>query len=73
MICPYCNKEMKKGYISQQNLFIPLTWYSNEKKGVMYKKNETVKLTAALKGGEVFADYCPECKKIIIDTSTLNV
>ena len=72
MICPYCNKEMKKGYISQQSLFIPLTWFPNKKKGIMYKKSETVKLTASLKGGEVSAFYCGDCEKIIIDTSSLK-
>ena len=33
MNCPYCGKEMEKGYVDQQHLIAPLEWYSAKQEG----------------------------------------
>ena len=70
MICPYCSKEMEKGYIDQAELLHPLEWYSAKREaGVFAKRKNTVRLTC---GGNVAAYRCADCGKILIDESTLK-
>ena len=70
MNCPYCNKEIEKGYIDETDLFHPLEWYpANREIGFFVSKKRNVRLTY---GGNVKAYRCENCKKIIIDESTLN-
>ena len=71
MICPYCNKEMELGYIDQPR-FTPLEWYPANREmafAVIVSKKRNVRLTYK---GTVKAFRCKDCKKIIIDESTLN-
>lgn len=70
MICPYCSKEMEKGYIDQSDFRFPLEWYpAKGETGFFASKKRNVRLTY---GGNVIAYRCEPCKKIIIDESTLS-
>ena len=70
MNCPYCNKEMEKGYIDQTDFRFPLEWYpANRETGIFVSKKRNVRLTYS---ESVKAYRCEYCKKIIIDESTLN-
>jgi len=65
MICPYCNKDLRKGYIS--NYRCNLIWTPEEKVNLpirfIIRKQEVV----LSKYTEATAYYCEECKKCIID------
>ena len=70
MNCPYCNKEMEKGYIDQTDIRFPLEWYpASREKGFFASKKGNVRLTY---GGNVKANRCENCRKIIIDENTLQ-
>ena len=70
MNCPYCNKEMEKGYIDQTDFRCPLVWYPAVREtGFFTSQKKNVRLTYH---GNVTAYRCGNCKKIIIDESTLN-
>lgn len=72
MNCPYCNKEMEKGYIDQTDFRFPLEWYPANREtvfSVIVSKKRNVRLTY---DGHVKAYRCENCKKIIIDESTLS-
>ena len=70
MNCPYCNSEMKLGYIDQTDFRFPLEWYPANKEIVLFKgKKGNIRLTY---GGSAKAYRCEYCKKIIIDEGTLN-
>lgn len=72
MNCPYCNKVMEKGYIDQTEFLHPLEWYPAKREmvfSVIVSKKRNVRLTYE---GNVIAFRCENCKKIIIDESTLN-
>ena len=56
--CPYCNMEMKEGYIPFNSPFI-LKWYSLSKKQKI-RISDKVKFTEVSKIKNVF--YCEECK-----------
>jgi hypothetical protein len=64
MKCPECGKELKKGIIEAKSAgSLPqfgtmVTWYSEEEKGKMVRKN-TVNLTLKTDGY-----YCDECMKV---------
>ena len=74
MNCPYCNREMEKGYIEQTDFRFGLRWApANRGNGFFVSTKKDVKLTAALKGGHVIAYRCEGCKKIIIDENTLDI
>lgn len=46
MNCPYCNKEMEKGYIDQTDFRFPLEWYpANRETGFFISKKRNVRLT----------------------------
>lgn len=70
MNCPYCNNEMELGYIDQPDFRFPLEWYpANSEIGLFRTRTRDIRLTY---GGSVKAHRCENCKKIIIDESTLN-
>lgn len=70
MNCPYCEKEMEKGYIDQSDFRFPLEWYPAERKTGFFASNKrNVRLAY---GGNVTAYHCGNCKKIIIDESTVS-
>ena len=61
---------MELGYIDQTDFRFPLEWYpANGEIGLFKTKRRNVRLTY---GGKVTAYRCGNCKKIIIDESTLN-
>ncbi len=73
MRCPYCSKEMESGYIGQSELFVPITWVSNNvKERVVLPIHKTIKLTATLKGGRISTYYCEDCQKFIIDQNDIK-
>ena len=73
MNCPYCNNEMEKGYIGQSELFVPITWVSDDvKEYVILPIHKTIKLTALLKGGRMITYHCENCKKFIIDENDIE-
>ena len=46
MNCPYCNNEMKLGYIDQTDFRFPLEWYpANREIGLFKGKKENIRLT----------------------------
>ena len=71
MECPYCKKEMKKGILSG-DARQGIAWKEGDKKASMFDKlGGSCKLTAAKCGLSTFtiqAHFCPDCKKMIIDT-----
>ena len=73
MICPYCKKEMRKGYVDKQSISIPLEWYpaSPKSKGVLARSRESIKLTRSF-GDSVIVHRCEDCKKLIIDEKELE-
>ena len=73
MNCPYCGKEMRKGYIDQQRMFA-LEWYPAVPtgSGIFARSNESVKLSSIWKDGAVTVFRCEECRKMIIDEDTLD-
>ena len=75
MTCPFCNKEMRLGYIDQQRITFGLQWYPAIPRGTGFtaQSREAVKLSSAKKSGTVKAYRCEECKKILIDEAELEV
>lgn len=70
MNCPYCDKDMEKGYVDQPLLFFPLEWYPAKRESGVFRSNKrNVRLTYE---GNVTAFRCDACRKIIIDESTLR-
>ena len=70
MNCPYCDKEMEKGYIDQTDFRFPLEWYpANREPGLLASKKRNVRLSY---GGNVKAYRCKDCGKIVIDETALN-
>jgi hypothetical protein len=70
MKCPYCDNEMKKGYIFNPRM--PVYWYpENEKPGftVFSAPYNGVKLSKfpLFRSAKAIAHYCDACKKIVID------
>ena len=71
MICPYCAKEMEKGFIDQDRIFAPLTWYpANRESGFFKSTKRDIKLTTATESATVY--YCEKCRKLIIDQDELT-
>lgn len=68
MICPYCNAEMRPGYIQCRD---GVRW--SEKKFPVTALTTLAKGSRSLANGAaendraVFAHLCPACKKVIID------
>ena len=45
MNCPYCNKEMEKGYVDHTSLFVPMEWYPAKREGgILISKKRNIKL-----------------------------
>lgn len=72
MMCPYCNKEMEKGYIDQTDFRFPLEWYPANRKVIFSIFTSTKRNVRLTYDGNVEAYRCESCKKIIIDESTLH-
>ena len=68
MNCPYCGKEMEKGYVEQQRVLNPLVWYSAKQEGdFLWSKRKEIKLTSAAE--PLTAWYCGECEKLIAEVA----
>ncbi len=71
MLCPYCGKEMKIGIMSGDGRQ-GITWKEGEgRAGLIDKLYGSGKITAAkwkLTQFTIEANFCPDCKKMIIDT-----
>ena len=68
MNCPYCNKEMEKGYVEQTGVLHPLEWYSEHRDGdFLWSKRKHVKLTTATTPLTMY--YCEPCGKFIAEVS----
>ena len=66
MLCPYCSGEMEKGYVEQQRITIPLTWYSAKQEGdFLWSKRKQIKLSRATE--PLTAWYCGGCGKLIAE------
>ncbi|WP_458398082.1 PF20097 family protein [Anaerotignum sp.] len=65
MRCPYCNNEMIKGYIKSSHLF---SW--GQEKDLLNPTGNINLVKDSFKrifqGKYKEAEYCPECKKIIM-------
>ena len=72
MICPYCRQEMQAGSLTGYARG-GLSW---RKPGIKYNAIELLAGKGSLKSAkysvtgrlDLKADYCPGCKKLIIDT-----
>ncbi|MBO5969047.1 MAG: hypothetical protein J6S14_11185 [Clostridia bacterium] len=67
MKCPYCNKEMKKGYVQSAR---PIIWGLYKKK-LLFSATQSTDFTVSngyWNGCFAEAYHCPKCKKIIIST-----
>lgn len=70
MKCPYCNKDMKSGYVQagQQVFFTEKkhTWsfWLNESDTSLSRNNMLMPTCTAY--------HCPDCKKVIIDYEAIN-
>ncbi|MBR4862027.1 MAG: hypothetical protein IKU09_07485 [Firmicutes bacterium] len=72
--CPYCNKEMEKGFVEQTNILIPLEWYPAKWDGeILVSKKRNIKLTSSLKGGSLTVYRCENCRKMVIDEDMIDV
>jgi len=61
MKCPYCMQEMKQGYVRSGQ---PFRW---KRENDSYADAESVKLSKGFWNGcYAPADYCPDCKKVIL-------
>ena len=68
MKCPYCNKEMRRGYIRTINQ--KLLWTPEEEGFLNSGSVNSLPLGkfSRMDGAKVTAYYCKECEKIIVDT-----
>ena len=75
MICPYCNKEMTKGYFNERRIGFSVRWYPMFPKGMSITSayKESVKLSSMWKNPCVAAYRCAECKKIVIDENNTKI
>ena len=65
MVCPYCGKEMEHGCVQSARPVL----YSPRKKKVFFTASEPEEfyLTDGVWNGSfVGADYCKDCKKVVI-------
>jgi len=69
MNCPYCSKEMQKGYILSS--YALARWYAEGKKPRVLPQNSGVRLSKSpvSKRQIIESHFCEECKKIVIDIS----
>ncbi|WP_407066502.1 PF20097 family protein [Evtepia sp.] len=67
MICPYCKKEMRFGYIQSSRM---LVWDKEKLSGVILPSNGGIKLTPRFsKTYAIKAHFCETCNILL---STLN-
>lgn len=65
MKCPYCNEEMRKGYIQSAR---PIFW-GEKKHKISFVPNSDEEFTISggfLTGGTTESYYCIKCKKLIL-------
>lgn len=70
MLCPYCNKEMKKGYISAYNRLCWTPEGETAHGATKWAKSRNSVMLAEyffIGAATVNANYCENCKKVIID------
>lgn len=72
MLCPYCKKEMKKGYLQANSNIL-----FSEQKHILKMKpsNDEERVLAkvsVVSGASIYSYYCKECDKYIIDGSDIN-
>ena len=70
MNCPYCNREMEKGYISAYNRLCLTPDGETARGATKWSKSQNSIMLAEyffFGAATVNADYCTNCKKIIID------
>ena len=71
MKCPYCSKEMEKGFIQCRD---GVTWTPKKQWAAalssLGKNSVSLENGAANNSRTVYAYKCGECKKVIIDYST---
>lgn len=73
MNCPYCNKEMKKGYIEQSDFRFPLKWCPDDVNKVFLKSNKgNIKLTSVFNTA-LTVHYCGDCKRFIINQEEIDI
>lgn len=75
MNCPYCSKEMRKGFLNQSDAIYPIRWrpMPQEEPVLFYSNKDSIKLTAPFKSGRVIVHHCPACRKFVIDQDALDV
>lgn len=69
MKCPYCGKEMEKGFMQSPQ---EIAWLEGEKrhflsKADFYEGSVVLSKLSFLKGSAVTAYLCRDCKKVLID------
>ena len=76
MLCPYCNQEMTDGTLSCDGRSSLLFSRGDKRMPFSEMLGGTGRLTAAQhrfwQGIVVKANFCPKCKKIIIDTDVVK-
>lgn len=72
MNCPYCNKEMEKGYVDQTSPFIPLEWYPAKREGGILSSNKRNIKLATVKSGSLVMYHCATCRKFVIDQDEIE-
>lgn len=75
MICPYCNKEMLKGFIPANKICVSWLPIGTKENFIVYNpsKYNGIKLTnnPIFKNEEVIAYNCSNCKKVIVDYNVI--
>ena len=71
MICPYCKKEMEKGFIQSPH---ELAWLPGEKRHLFaaaqfHEGALVLSKLSLMKGSAVTAYLCRNCQKVLIDFS----
>lgn len=68
MICPYCGKEMERGYLQARD---GIAWNKKERRvaalSMIGSDLALANASGIFSGAAVIAYHCNECKKIIID------
>lgn len=67
-ICPYCEKEIKLGFINGDRYTLKWVAEENDNGAVLQWFSKGVKLTEPLTNPSIESFYCESCNKIIIDT-----
>lgn len=79
MICPCCQSDMKKGFVEAEGSFGILWVEANRKRSLASKMNNSECIILAeekvffQRKSRAEANYCENCKKIIIDVDYKNI